>query len=160
MGLCSVPARTPGWQLAIGGDTTLNSNSKNQTQHKHHQQQQADYVTGERKFGGNAQAITGRRWLHHTSLLWDFDAANMALLTNPARQPEYRRVSCAAAKGGGMVCEGCLLSQKGGERANGDESDRKLKPDLFDHHLMPPSNRPTIIIIITTAASAARMRIS
>lgn len=50
-----------------------------------------DYVIGERKFGGNAQAITGRRWLHHTSLLWDYDPANMALLTNPARQPEYRQ---------------------------------------------------------------------
>ena len=47
---------------------------------------------GERKFGGNAQAITGRRWLHHTSLLWDFDPDNMALLRPPARQPKYREV--------------------------------------------------------------------
>ncbi|KAF8057738.1 hypothetical protein HT031_005922 [Scenedesmus sp. PABB004] len=49
-----------------------------------------DYVFGGRKFGGNAQAITSRRWLHHTSLLWDFDPANMAALTNPAKQPKYR----------------------------------------------------------------------
>jgi lipoate-protein ligase A len=47
---------------------------------------------GARKFGGNAQAITSRRWLHHTSFLWDFDPGNMALLTNPAKQPEYRQV--------------------------------------------------------------------
>jgi len=35
-------------------------------------QRENDYVFGERKFGGNAQAITGKRWLHHSSLLWDF----------------------------------------------------------------------------------------
>ncbi|GBF96250.1 hypothetical protein Rsub_08795 [Raphidocelis subcapitata] len=50
-----------------------------------------DYVMGHQKFGGNAQAITSRRWLHHTSLLWDFEPSNMALLTNPAKQPEYRQ---------------------------------------------------------------------
>ena len=52
----------------------------------------ADYTFGERKFGGNAQAITKQRWLHHTSLLWDFDPANMALLKHPAAVPEYRAV--------------------------------------------------------------------
>lgn len=50
-----------------------------------------DYVYGARKFGGNAQAITSRRWLHHTSLLWDFDPARMAALTQPPKQPAYRQ---------------------------------------------------------------------
>mmetsp|Transcript_4807 Transcript_4807/g.10347 ORF Transcript_4807/g.10347 Transcript_4807/m.10347 type:complete len:253 (+) Transcript_4807:124-882(+) len=50
-----------------------------------------DYVFQQRKFGGNAQSITGRRWLHHTSLLWDFDPQRMALLKQPARAPEYRQ---------------------------------------------------------------------
>ncbi|KAF5832658.1 lipoate protein ligase-like protein [Dunaliella salina] len=50
-----------------------------------------DYVFGQVKFGGNAQAITGRRWLHHTSLLWDYDPAHMALLKNPSRAPKYRQ---------------------------------------------------------------------
>jgi lipoate-protein ligase A len=49
-------------------------------------------VFGARKFGGNAQAITNKRWLHHTSFLWDFDPANMAALLNPAKQPDYRQV--------------------------------------------------------------------
>ena len=53
----------------------------------------ADYTFGERKFGGNAQAITKQRWLHHTSFLWDFDDRNMALLKHPSRVPEYRMVS-------------------------------------------------------------------
>lgn len=42
------------------------------------------------KFGGNAQSISGKRWLHHTSLLWDFQPARMELLQMPARRPEYR----------------------------------------------------------------------
>jgi hypothetical protein len=53
----------------------------------------ADYTFGHRKFGGNAQAITKKRWLHHTSLLWDFKPENMALLKHPKRAPEYRAVS-------------------------------------------------------------------
>ena len=53
----------------------------------------ADYTFGERKFGGNAQAITKQRWLHHTSFLWDFDDRNMALLKHPSQVPEYRKVS-------------------------------------------------------------------
>ncbi len=52
----------------------------------------ADYTFGERKFGGNAQAITKQRWLHHTSLLWGFESGNMALLKHPSRVPEYRAV--------------------------------------------------------------------
>eukprot|EP01023_Acetabularia_acetabulum_P003168 TRINITY_DN11343_c0_g2_i7.p2 TRINITY_DN11343_c0_g2~~TRINITY_DN11343_c0_g2_i7.p2 ORF type:complete len:136 (-),score=7.87 TRINITY_DN11343_c0_g2_i7:147-554(-) len=49
-----------------------------------------DYVFGELKFGGNAQAITGKRWLHHTSFLWDYNLNNMKLLKNPSRAPKYR----------------------------------------------------------------------
>jgi lipoate-protein ligase A len=55
-------------------------------------------VLGERKFGGNAQAITSKRWLHHTSFLWDFQARSMELLTNPAKQPAYRQVSAARSQ--------------------------------------------------------------
>ncbi|KAK9827635.1 hypothetical protein WJX81_001632 [Elliptochloris bilobata] len=49
-----------------------------------------DYAFGERKFGGNAQAITKQRWLHHTSLLWDFRDVHMRLLKHPSKAPEYR----------------------------------------------------------------------
>ncbi|KAG2424617.1 hypothetical protein HXX76_014342 [Chlamydomonas incerta] len=50
-----------------------------------------DYVVaGGRKVGGNAQAITGKRWLHHTSFLWDYDPAHMALLRHPPKAPKYR----------------------------------------------------------------------
>lgn len=52
--------------------------------------QEHDYAFGQRKFGGNAQAITKQRWLHHTSLLWDFDPARMQLLKHPSKIPEYR----------------------------------------------------------------------
>ncbi|KDD75546.1 hypothetical protein H632_c624p1 [Helicosporidium sp. ATCC 50920] len=50
-----------------------------------------DYVFGELKFGGNAQAISRDRWVHHTSFLWRFDPARMRLLKQPARAPDYRR---------------------------------------------------------------------
>ncbi|GLC33907.1 hypothetical protein PLESTB_000816600 [Pleodorina starrii] len=51
-----------------------------------------DYiVAGGRKVGGNAQAITGRRWVHHTSFLWDFDPERMGLLRQPAKAPQYRQ---------------------------------------------------------------------
>ena len=49
-----------------------------------------DYCIGDKKFGGNAQSISGKRWLHHTSLLWDYEPARMELLRMPARRPEYR----------------------------------------------------------------------
>ncbi|GFR48155.1 hypothetical protein Agub_g9990 [Astrephomene gubernaculifera] len=51
-----------------------------------------DYVVGSGlKVGGNAQAITGRRWLHHTSFLWDYQREHMALLRQPAKAPKYRQ---------------------------------------------------------------------
>ena len=53
----------------------------------------SDYVFQQRKFGGNAQAITGKRWLHHTSFLWDYRPEAMALLQHPPKAPEYREVS-------------------------------------------------------------------
>lgn len=49
-----------------------------------------DYVFGNRKFGGNAQSITRKRWIHHTSFLWDFESRNMAYLKLPKKVPEYR----------------------------------------------------------------------
>ena len=60
-----------------------------------------DYCIGSLKFGGNAQAISGRRWLHHTSLLWQFDPERMSLLRSPKRQPEYRqgREHCEFVRG-------------------------------------------------------------
>jgi hypothetical protein len=63
-------------------------------------------VLGERKFGGNAQAITSRRWLHHTSFLWDYQPASMELLTNPAKQPAYRQARPCLGAGAGRAWEG------------------------------------------------------
>ena len=54
-----------------------------------------DYAFGETKFGGNAQAITKQRWLHHTSFLWDFQDSRMDLLKHPTRAPDYRAVIVA-----------------------------------------------------------------
>ena len=53
----------------------------------------ADYCFGDVKFGGNAQAITKQRFLHHTSLLWDYKKERMKLLKHPAKIPDYRAVS-------------------------------------------------------------------
>lgn len=50
-----------------------------------------DYALGERKFGGNAQYFRKERWLHHSSLLWDFCPDRMEHLRQPVRAPEYRR---------------------------------------------------------------------
>ena len=49
-----------------------------------------DYVIGERKWGGNAQYLSKGRWLHHTSMLWDYDPQNMRYLLMPAKRPIYR----------------------------------------------------------------------
>jgi lipoate-protein ligase A len=58
----------------------------------------ADYVFGERKFGGNAQSIIKGRWVHHTSFLWDFQPAHMALLQHPPRMPAYRQARCRGSQ--------------------------------------------------------------
>lgn len=50
-----------------------------------------DYVIGERKWGGNAQYLTKGRWLHHTSILWDYTPEGMKYLLQPAKAPAYRR---------------------------------------------------------------------
>jgi len=50
-----------------------------------------DYVFGDKKFGGNAQYIQKRRWLHHTSFLWDYDPEKMNYLLLPEKRPEYRK---------------------------------------------------------------------
>lgn len=49
-----------------------------------------DYVLGEFKFGGNAQSIAKDRWVHHTSILWDYRSDMMAHLKLPEKQPCYR----------------------------------------------------------------------
>lgn len=51
-----------------------------------------DYCFNNVKFGGNAQSITNKRWLHHTSFLYSYDINmfnNYLLLPN--KQPEYRQ---------------------------------------------------------------------
>lgn len=50
-----------------------------------------DYTIGMHKFGGNAQYITKSRWLHHTSMLWDFDPSTMDYLLTPEKMPSYRK---------------------------------------------------------------------
>jgi len=49
-----------------------------------------DYVIGPNKVGGNAQYLAKGRWVHHTSLLWDFDPHKMEVLKLPPKQPSYR----------------------------------------------------------------------
>lgn len=50
-----------------------------------------DYVIGEHKWGGNAQSLIKGRWLHHSSLLWDFNPAYMSYLLQPPKMPAYRQ---------------------------------------------------------------------
>lgn len=49
-----------------------------------------DYVSEDKKFGGNAQMISRNRYVHHTSFLWDFDNNQARYLKMPVDQPEYR----------------------------------------------------------------------
>lgn len=55
------------------------------------QLQENDYAIGERKWGGNAQSIVKGRWLHHSSLLWDYCLDNMDYLLIPPKTPYYRQ---------------------------------------------------------------------
>jgi lipoate-protein ligase A len=50
-----------------------------------------DYAIGDKKFGGNAQYLCKNRWLHHSSLLWNFSLANMDYLLMPQKYPAYRQ---------------------------------------------------------------------
>lgn len=49
-----------------------------------------DYILGDKKFGGNAQYIRKDRWLHHSSLLWDYCPHKMDYLSLPHKRPQYR----------------------------------------------------------------------
>ena len=52
---------------------------------------QSDLAIGGRKVSGNAQRRTTSGLLHHGTLLYNFDAENMArVLKEPERQPAYR----------------------------------------------------------------------
>jgi lipoate---protein ligase len=50
-----------------------------------------DYAIGTQKFGGNAQYICKNRWLHHSTLLWDFNPDRMRILKMPPKIPCYRK---------------------------------------------------------------------
>jgi len=50
-----------------------------------------DYILENRKFGGNAQYLRKDRWLHHSTLLWNYDPQNMDYLLLPPRRPAYRQ---------------------------------------------------------------------
>lgn len=54
--------------------------------------QENDYVIGDKKFGGNAQYLRHNRWLHHTSLLFDYENSQMGLLSFPEKVPKYREL--------------------------------------------------------------------
>ena len=60
-----------------------------------------DYVIGERKWGGNAQYLCKGRWLHHTSMLWDYDSDKMQYLLMPSKTPSYRQ----ARSHGDFLCK-------------------------------------------------------
>jgi len=51
-----------------------------------------DYAFGSQKFGGNAQCITRGGWVHHTSLLYDYNDGLMDILKMPPNIPEYRKM--------------------------------------------------------------------
>jgi lipoate-protein ligase A len=53
--------------------------------------QENDYALGSRKFGGNAQYLCKDRWLHHTTLLWDYHPGRMDYLLLPKKRPAYRK---------------------------------------------------------------------
>lgn len=50
-----------------------------------------DYVIHNKKFGGNAQYLSKNRWLHHSSLLWDYNPHWMEYLLMPPKMPAYRQ---------------------------------------------------------------------
>lgn len=55
-----------------------------------------DYVIGTKKFGGNAQYLCKDRWLHHSSLLWNYNPADMEYLSLPPKMPAYREARAHA----------------------------------------------------------------
>jgi lipoate-protein ligase A len=60
------------------------------TQELHFGLRENDYVIGDKKVGGNAQYFSKKKWLHHTSFLWDYCPEKMNLLLMPSKAPEYR----------------------------------------------------------------------
>ena len=72
-----------------------------------------DFTIGTRKVGGNAQAISGQRFLQHTSFLWDYREALMGLLKEPVKRPAYR----GDRSHGGFVA---TLREEEGEREEGE----------------------------------------
>ncbi len=50
-----------------------------------------DYVLQQKKWGGNALSIARQRWVHHCSLLWDFEESHMEYLQIPKKTPLYRQ---------------------------------------------------------------------
>lgn len=55
------------------------------------QRRENDYCINDRKVGGNAQYITKHRFVHHTSLLWDYNLESMKGLKFPPRTPQHRK---------------------------------------------------------------------
>lgn len=78
------------------GESLILPSSADETQQMHSTDtplfhlKENDYVLGERKIGGNAQAIVKDGWIHHTSFLYDFVDTNMEYLTLPDKRPDYR----------------------------------------------------------------------
>ncbi len=50
-----------------------------------------DYRLGNRKIGGNAQYFCKKRFLHHTSFLFDWNQTRMMSLKMPPKMPSYRQ---------------------------------------------------------------------
>jgi len=50
-----------------------------------------DYVIGNNKCGGNAQYIKKRRFVHHSTFLWDYEQKRMDYLLHPPKSPDYRK---------------------------------------------------------------------
>jgi len=56
------------------------------------QLQNHDYALGDRKFGGNAQKVSGHWFVHHTVMLWEADFQEMGrALKLPPKRPDWRR---------------------------------------------------------------------
>lgn len=50
-----------------------------------------DFVINDKKCGGNAQYIQKKRFVQHTSFLWDYSKENMEFLLFPKKVPNYRK---------------------------------------------------------------------
>ncbi len=50
-----------------------------------------DFAMGEKKCGGNAQYLQKKRFLLHTSFLWNYEKERMGVLLHPPKVPAYRK---------------------------------------------------------------------